>query len=531
MFRGLIWTALAACRPPEADPVAPAALYDDTRVLEVELALDASEWDALRAETRSLWDVYGGDCLATPQGSPFTWHSAEATIDGVAVGSINVRKKGLLGSLSTDRPSLKLDLGGVRYDGFDALTLNNGREDPTGLRTCLAYATFAAADVPAPGCTLAHVTVNGADLGVYANVEPVDERFLARRGFTPDGGLYEGTLSDFRDGWTGTFEPKTDASDVSHLDRVVDAVVAEDLDAIGAVVDLDAYFDFWTAEVLAGLWDGYDGNTNNFFVYDDPASGQIRFVPWGPDAAFDSATPFAAPWVTANSALARAVLAAPGGEDAYRARLEEALDAWDGDAMVDEVDRLAALAEPLQSEATGTAVDDLRGIVAGREDAIRAGLAAAPGGRTGALRDPPCFVARGSIAVTFATRWDTLDRNPSLAGSATLDLTWDGASVPLTARGAVAGAQGADAVVAAFASAPDGERVAYVYLPLDAMRTASIPFDFAEVVGVFQTANGGSPPKLAAYVGDGSLSFEAAGQDADAPVIGGFSGTLYAYGW
>ena len=506
-------------------------------MVEVELSLAPSDWDALRSETRSLWDTFSGDCLAEPFDSPFDWTVASATIDGVDLGPVGLRKKGFFGSLDRDRPSLKLALdrvqGDTGYGGFTKLTLNNGDSDPTGLRTCLAYETYAAAGVLTPRCTLAHVVVNGEDLGVYANVEPVDEDFLTRRGLSPEGGLFEGALSDFRDGWTTTFDPKTDTSDVGRLGRVVAAIDTGDLDAIAEVVDLDAYLDFWATEVLVGQWDSYDTNTNNFFVYDDPSTGQLRFIPWGPDATFDSQAPFDPAWVSANSALARRVLAAPGGEDAYRAHLEALLDdVWDGDAMAAEVDRLALLAEPLQGDGGQGAVQDLRAIVEGREAALRAGLAAEPNGRTGALRDPPCFVERGKLTATFATTWGTLGEAPAETGSTTVQLTWDGADLGTTPKGVIAGAQGEEAVIATYATLSDGrDLVAYAYFPVEQLAPGRLPFDFLDVVGVLQFADGASPPKLAAYVGAGQVVLDDAGPASGDVVRGRVEGTLFSFGW
>ncbi|MDP2313545.1 MAG: CotH kinase family protein [Pseudomonadota bacterium] len=514
-----------------------AGLYDDTRVLEVTLTLDDADWEALRNQTRTVWDTFAGDCLAQPFDSPFDWYVGDATVDGVSLGAIGVRKKGFLGSLDATRPSLKLALdhlrGDTEFDGVTRLTLNNGHEDPTGLHTCLAYSTYTAAGVPAPRCTLAHVTVNGEDLGVYANVEPVDEDFLARHGLARDGGLFEGTLSDFREGWTGTFDPKTHASDVAQLDRVKTAIDTGDLAAIAEVVELDAYLDFWAAEVLVGQWDGYDANTNNYFVYDDPSTGRIRFIPWGADATFDRAAPFAADWVAANSALSRAVLLAPGGEEAYRAHLLALLDdAWDGEERVAEVNRLADLAEPWQGEGYRADVRVLREIVEGKEDLLRAALDADPAAWNGALRDQPCFVERGSIAATFSTSWGTLGESPWTTGSMTMDLTWDGAVVPLTPAGAVAGAQGETAVVATLASKPDGSYlVSYVYFPVDALTPSQLPFDFVDVVGVLLSSDGASTPSLVAYAAEGGVTLDLAGSGAGDAVQGHIAGTLFSYGW
>ena len=126
---------------------------------------------------------------------------------------MEVRKKGFIGSLSTARPSLKLDLGEFEedwaFEGARRLTLNNAVSDPAVVRQCLTYSAFADAGLPAPRCGFARVTVNGVDLGLYVNLEPVKEPFLERHWGDSSGNLYEGTLSDFTPSMSGTLEAKT----------------------------------------------------------------------------------------------------------------------------------------------------------------------------------------------------------------------------------------------------------------------------------------------------------------------------------
>ena len=93
---------------------------------------------------------------------------ATVSIDGERLDGVGVRKKGLIGSMSTERPSLKVKFSEYdddqRYAGLERLTLNNCRL--LLIKQCLGYRLFAAAGVPAPRCGFAHVVVNGEDLGV-----------------------------------------------------------------------------------------------------------------------------------------------------------------------------------------------------------------------------------------------------------------------------------------------------------------------------------------------------------------------------
>src|SRR5687768_10913246 len=203
-------------------------LFDPDHVVEVEIEVAPADWDELRFQTRSVPEIFGS-CLAEPFRDPFTYFPATVTVDGETLDQVGVSKKGFLGSLSTEKPSLKLKLDEYVDDqalfGMKRLTLNNSQQDPAFVRQCLTYQTFTAAGIPAPRCNFARVRVNGDDLGLYVHVEAVNKPFLRRHFADDEGNLYEGTLSDFRQGWTATFELKTNesANDRSDLEAVVAA--------------------------------------------------------------------------------------------------------------------------------------------------------------------------------------------------------------------------------------------------------------------------------------------------------------------
>ena len=199
----------------EPEPAGEPWPFSPDELIEVEIVLDPDDWETLRLQSRSIFEVLGGDCLDGPFESPYTEFPGTVWVNGEEHSGVGVRKKGFIGSLDVEKPGLRLDFDeykdGGRLRGREDLTLNNTPQDVTMLRTCLAYQYFAAAGVPASGCAFAHVVVNGEDLGLYANVEPVDETLVARVTGSADAPLFEGTLSDLRPGWTQTFELDSDA--------------------------------------------------------------------------------------------------------------------------------------------------------------------------------------------------------------------------------------------------------------------------------------------------------------------------------
>ncbi|MCA9541876.1 MAG: CotH kinase family protein, partial [Myxococcales bacterium] len=388
--------------------------FDPARLIEVRVEIAPADWDALRVEGRSWGEVLRPDCQDAPSPSPYHWYHGTVTVDGEVFGDVAVRKKGFLGSLSATRPSLKIKLDEYVPDqafrGLDRLTLNNGRQDPSAIRTCLAYSMFARAGVPTPRCSMAHVTVNGVDLGVYAHVEAVKKPFLRAHFNDDEGWLYEGNLSDFRDGWTDTFEQKT-REDVPYrapLDRVVAALDAPDetlFAALDAVLDLDAFFTFWATEVLIAHWDGYAGDLNNFLVYADAETERLRFIPWGPDAAFEpprlltEGVP-APRSVFAVGALARRLYLHPEGRARFLARLRTLHDTlWDVPGLQAEAEAWGAVAAQAVPEAArarhAIAVAEVGAFIAEQDAAVTADLDAGGVDWVLPLRGPICVQPAG----------------------------------------------------------------------------------------------------------------------------------------
>ena len=150
--------------------------FDPDHLLDVEIEIEEDDWDDLRTQTQTIFTLLKGDCMAEPFPSPFTYFEADVTVDGERLETIGVRKKGLIGSLSQDKPSLKIKSDKFVEDQFFAngterITINNQRQDPSLIHACMAYQVFADAGLPAPRCNFASAKLNGEPLGVFAHVE------------------------------------------------------------------------------------------------------------------------------------------------------------------------------------------------------------------------------------------------------------------------------------------------------------------------------------------------------------------------
>ena len=331
--------------------------FDPDHVLEIEITVDPETWDSLRHQNPFPPEhIRGVDCDGNPV-QRYTWYEAQVTIDGTVLERVGIRKKGSFGSLDDDKPSLKLrfdrHIDGQTFGGVDRMTLNNSKQDPALLRQCLGYQLFADAGVPSPRCNFAHVVVNEVDLGIFVHVEDIKRPFVQRHFADATGNIYEGVDSDFRAGYTITFELKNgeqseDHADIAALTRALTLPDDQLLDALEPLVDIDAFVTFWAIEVLINHVDGYAGNINNFFVYVDPSDGRFHFMPWGIDIILlDTGME---PLLT-SGVLASRLYDLPAVREQYLAAVRRLVaDVWIVDELEDEVDRMQDLIEPFASE-------------------------------------------------------------------------------------------------------------------------------------------------------------------------------------
>ncbi len=406
--------------PVEADP------FKVDRLLEVKIALPAEDWKKMRYEHHDLFGLITPRKSGKPRPNPYHYFKGDVTVGGKLFKNVGLRKKGLLGSVNAQRPSIKINFDKFgteqEFEGVSLMTLNNNDTDASLVKQHMAYELFRKAGIPAPRCNFARVTVNGEYLGIYSHVESVRKDFLKRHFTKASGNLYEGQISDFTEKGAGTFEAKTNAkkTDRSDLLKVTRALSVPDdqlFDAVGKVIDLDDFYRYWAMECLIGFNDGYTGNQNNFFIYNDPASARIKFIPWGADGVFrarsgkasQTGTPLS---VMAEGAVAHRLYNTEKGRERYRSELLKVLDeVWDEQALQAKLDKLGPMLRShthLPTRLYDPAVDSVRRFISKRRNMLAAELTGSiplwpkkMRGSGGAKEKPQLL----TMKCTFNTEW------------------------------------------------------------------------------------------------------------------------------
>ncbi len=553
-----LWAALlfgASCGPAPA-MMSDAVMFDPDWMIEVEIEVDEADWSMITKQVRNFADVF---CNTEPPPNPFTYVAADVTIDDIRVESVGLRKKCFFGSCSEERPALKISFNeyvrGQRYFGMRRMTLNNCLSDPAWIKQCLGYWLFDRAGVISPRCNFAHVTVNGKDLGVYAHIESIKTELLARSFDDASGNVYEGALSDFQPNWSGTFQKKTneDNPDQSDIQAMVEACAAPDdafVDEVDALTDLDDFFTFWGMEVLIAHWDGYAGaNHNNFYLYNDPQSGKLHFIPWGIDGTFYD-RPDGLRAVIADAVLPHRLYKIPATRDLYLERLQHLQDTvWDQPVILAEIDRMEQLispfADPRDTGVLGHHIEELRRFVRDYPAKLQAELQPNPPEWNRPLNQPPCLRQLGTLTASFSTSWgSTGTENPFGTGTGSIDAVVEENPIVVSLVGSAAGYDpnpeaNQQPIVQLFGLVPGSPNDTYVLIqimindPALVTAGATVPLDMATAMGIMIEADPGKAPgsEVIYLLMDGELKFDQASMNAGAPVTGTITTNIRESGW
>ncbi len=301
-------------------------LYALDNVLTIKITMPQADWEAVRNEQPK-----GGKCnFEWTGGARFTWRKATAVeISGTnfpaatTFNEVGVKKKSFCGSLNSEKPCLHVDFGrfsdtnvppiealiGSRY-----LTLNNSIQDRSYVRQPLGYRLLGMAGLPHSRCNFARVFVNGTLIGqglggvnspgIYVNAEPVMKRYIERNfNGNMKGNLYELEHDDdFKDDRLDfiSVEDLSKFENKADLKFANDHIAAHGVSGAAQMLDLEHFIRLHAMEFYLKHWDGYAGNTNNTYIYNDltaveaPGVNDVKFkmIPWGIDQTFQPERPF-----------------------------------------------------------------------------------------------------------------------------------------------------------------------------------------------------------------------------------------------
>jgi len=254
----------------------------------------------------------GGAGLETTVDNPI-WVPSTVEFDGNEWTNVGIRFKGN-SSLRSSWTSgdmklpLKLDfdefeddypeIDNQRFYGFKQLSLSSNYRDTSFLRESVAYEVFDEMGVPTPETAFYEVYVDYGDgpvyFGLYTLIEVVDDTVIETDFDDDSGNVYkpEGIGSSFAAGSFNEtdFDKETNGDeadysdilalyDVLHSDQRLSDPAAWRTN-LEAVFDVDTFLRWLATNTVIQNWDTYGVAYHNYYLYTDPTTGQITWIPW-----------------------------------------------------------------------------------------------------------------------------------------------------------------------------------------------------------------------------------------------------------
>jgi spore coat protein H len=272
-------------------------VFRSDNVNRVDVALTQGNWDAMWVDPAAELEV-----------------PADAIIFGEVVPNIGLSMRGK-GSLSSagQKKAWQFDINdndpNQEFHNMKELVFNNGHKDPSLLRERLTYSLLHSAGVPASNYASVELWFKvGAAApefwGVYLMLERVDKKFIENRFFDEDGNLYKCEAgADLT--WKGpdiaayptvdgesvyakrTNETAADWSDIINLIDVINNTPAEQFPAaLEAVFDVDGFLRYQAVMLSVLNLDVYQYEAQNYYLYNNPASGKFEWIPWDLNESF-----------------------------------------------------------------------------------------------------------------------------------------------------------------------------------------------------------------------------------------------------
>jgi hypothetical protein len=376
-----------------ARPQTAADLYTISNIWPVKLSFSREQWRAMQPQrVKPVMNISSPDGkltlrnpnarrsgLAGVLGFDFPWAEARLDFGDTAFERVAVRYRGngtFLNSLYGPKQSFKVDLNKFQkkqnLGGVHTLNLVNAIPDNSYLHDALAEKVFRELGVPAPRTAYAYLTLdvpgefNHQALGLYLLIENIDARFAEERFGDKSTPIFKPVTGDlFKDlgsSWSAyadIYDLKTKATD-SEKQRIIDLAqlvthAGDDEFArrLPDLLDIDEFAAFVAGHVLLSSYDGFLANGQNFYIYIDPKTQKIGFIPWDQDHAWGEfgyvgtadEREHASIWEPAsyNFHFLRRVMKLGAFRESYRRTLERALaETFTAERLFAEIDQLAA---------------------------------------------------------------------------------------------------------------------------------------------------------------------------------------------
>lgn len=290
-------------------------VFDDTMVKRFDFVVTEERWQSMLDDMTANYGEFGqrstGGLIETGVDPIFV--PAEVHYNGTQWYRVGIRFKGnssLQGSWQQGvlKLSFKMDfdefeddypqIDNQRFYGFKKFSLKNNFEDPSQLREKVAADVFAKAGMAVSHTAFYALYIDHGTgpeyFGLYTLVEEVDGEVLDTQFSSDDGNLYkpEEGGANFVEGLFAEefFEKKTNEDEADWSDvQALFTALHDDNSSINpqswrenleAVFDVDGFLKYLAVNGIIQNWDTYGRMAHNYYLYNDPETERLTWIPW-----------------------------------------------------------------------------------------------------------------------------------------------------------------------------------------------------------------------------------------------------------
>ncbi|KQC30381.1 CotH kinase family protein [Flagellimonas eckloniae] len=298
------------------------AVFPDDEVKRLDIVISEDNWDVMIDDMTDLYGNFGSGRA----GNDFSDENPVFVPGSVFYNDIEWYKVGVRfkgnSSLASSwgsgilKLSFKLDfdefeddypqIDDQRFYGFKKLSLKNNFNDESMLREKVAADIFKSAGLAVSHTAFYQVYVDNGNgptyFGLYTLVEEVDDTVIDTQFTSNDGNVYkpDGDAATFASGTYDedeyekkTNEDEADFSDVESLLTIINSSTRTSDAAtwrsnLDAIFDTDKYLKYLAVNTIIQNWDTYGRMTHNYYLYNDPETGKLTWIPWDNNEAFQT---------------------------------------------------------------------------------------------------------------------------------------------------------------------------------------------------------------------------------------------------
>ncbi len=291
-------------------------VFPQHEVLRFDIKIEAEHWQDMQANLSVLMGSTGGGPPGAgavfPDENPI-YVPCSFYFGDKEWYKVGIRYKGnsslySIGRSNSKKYSFKLDfdefedtypaIDNQRFYGFRQLNLCGNFKDESLLREKVAADLYREFGIPAAKTSFCAVYIDygyGSQyFGLYTLIEEVDDTVLESQLGSDEGNLYkpDGDAATFAQGTYNEteFEKKNnediaDYSDVHALYTYLNSSTRTSdpelwKSDLQSVLDVDHFLKWLAANIVMQNWDTYGNMSHNYFLYNDPSTQLLTWIPW-----------------------------------------------------------------------------------------------------------------------------------------------------------------------------------------------------------------------------------------------------------